>query len=325
MAKTLFYGILAALFFSTTFLLNRVISLDGGHWVWTAVLRYGFVLAFLAVGLLLTGHVRLILAAVRIFREHVWFWTFTGSIGVGVFYSTICFSAAYAPSWVIAATWQSTILITPLLLLAFGRKVPMTGFAFALLVFAGVLLINVEHASETSLEMALLGAIPALVSAIAYPIGNQLVWEARMGERFKKFIPHIDDPELDNSFCKILVLTFGSVPFWLMLLLVTWPPAPSDSQYMNTAVIALCSGVIAYSLFLLARQRARNSFEITAVDATQAFEAVFTLAGELLLAGGALPSAGGWLGVALIVVGVMSYSLRQRHTAPASSGAAAAE
>ena len=158
MTRSLFYGILAALFFSTTFLLNRVISLDGGHWLWSAVLRYGFVLLFLLVGLTLSGHHRLIIAAVSIYRQHWLFWTLTGSIGMGIFYSTICFSAAYAPSWVIAATWQSTILITPLVLLGFGRKVPVRGLAFALLVFVGVLLINAEHASETSLNMALLGA-----------------------------------------------------------------------------------------------------------------------------------------------------------------------
>lgn len=315
MARTVFYGILAALFFSTTFLLNRVISLEGGHWLWSAVLRYGFVLSFIVVGLILTGHRQLITAAVSIYHQYWLFWTLTGSIGMGVFYSTICFSAAYAPSWVIAATWQSTILITPLMLLGFGRKVPMKGLAFAILVFIGVLMINAEHASETSLQMALLGAVPALISACAYPIGNQLVWEARMGERFKRFIPHIERPELDNSFCKILVLTLGSIPFWLLLLAVTMPAAPSTSQVFNTAVIALFSGVIAYSLFLLARQRARNSFEITAVDATQAFEAVFTLAGEMILIGAAIPSATSFLGIALIIGGVMSYTFFQ-STAP---------
>lgn len=316
MMRTLLYGILAALFFSTTFLLNRVISLEGGHWLWSAVLRYGFVLLFLLVGLTFSGHHRLIGAAVSIYRQHWLFWTLTGSIGMGIFYSTICFSAAYAPSWVIAATWQSTILITPLVLWGFGRKVPMRGLAFALLVFVGVLLINAKHASETSLGVALLGAIPALVSALAYPIGNQLVWEARKGQRFRKRIPHIRHPELDNSFCKILVLTLGSIPFWVVLLLLVVPPPPTDSQYFNTAVIALFSGIIAYSLFLLARHRARNAFEITAVDATQAFEAVFTLIGEMLLIGAAIPSGTSLVGITLIIVGVMCYTFFQNQARP---------
>lgn len=311
MARTLFYGILAALFFSTTFLLNRVISLEGGHWLWSAILRYGFVLVFLLLGFALAGRSRLIVVAMKIYREHWVFWTITGSIGMGIFYSTICFSAAYAPSWVIAATWQSTILLTPLVLLGFGRRVPVRGLVFAVLVFIGVLMINAQHAQETSLEMALLGAIPALISAFAYPIGNQLVWEARKGERYKTLIPHIEHPELDNSFCKILVLTLGSIPFWLVLLVVTQPPAATESQILHTAVIALFSGIIAYSLFLVARHRAQNSFEITAVDATQAFEAVFTLMGEILLLGAALPNLTSMAGVILIVGGVLCYTLFQ--------------
>ncbi|HET8706310.1 MAG TPA: multidrug resistance efflux transporter family protein [Pseudomonadales bacterium] len=311
MLRTLLYGILAALFFSTTFLLNRIISQEGGHWLWSAVLRYSYVLIFLLIGMTLSGHAALVRAAFSIYRQHWLFWTVTGSIGMGIFYSTICFSAAYAPSWVIAATWQSTILITPLVLMCFGRTVPLKGYAFALLVFLGVILINFEHASETSLNQALLGAIPAFISACAYPVGNQLVWEARKGERFKNWIPHIKNPELENSFCKILVLTLGSIPFWVILTLMTAPPPPTHSQLYHTALIALNSGIIAYALFLLARHRARNSFEITAVDATQAFEAVFTLIGEIVLLHAAIPSLISFIGIGLIILGVFSYSLFQ--------------
>jgi hypothetical protein len=39
MFKLLAIGVLAALFFSSTFLLNRAMSLAGGHWVWSAGLR----------------------------------------------------------------------------------------------------------------------------------------------------------------------------------------------------------------------------------------------------------------------------------------------
>ena len=40
-------GLLSSLFFSTTFVINRAIGLAGGHWVWTAVLRYAWVLVFM--------------------------------------------------------------------------------------------------------------------------------------------------------------------------------------------------------------------------------------------------------------------------------------
>jgi hypothetical protein len=52
MTRLLALGTLAALFFSSTFVLNRSMSLEGGHWVWTASLRYGWMLLFLTGWLL---------------------------------------------------------------------------------------------------------------------------------------------------------------------------------------------------------------------------------------------------------------------------------
>ncbi len=47
MARLILLGAMAALFFSSTFVLNRAMSLDGGHWVWSASLRYAFMLPIL--------------------------------------------------------------------------------------------------------------------------------------------------------------------------------------------------------------------------------------------------------------------------------------
>lgn len=41
-------GILAALFFAVTFILNHAMELDGGSWLWSASLRYFFMLPFLS-------------------------------------------------------------------------------------------------------------------------------------------------------------------------------------------------------------------------------------------------------------------------------------
>ena len=35
-------GLIAAMFFTATFLINRSISIDGGHWFWSASLRFIF-------------------------------------------------------------------------------------------------------------------------------------------------------------------------------------------------------------------------------------------------------------------------------------------
>jgi len=58
MLRLVLTGILAALFFSSTFVLNRAMSLDGGHWLWTASLRYVWMLLLLCIWLAVAGRAR---------------------------------------------------------------------------------------------------------------------------------------------------------------------------------------------------------------------------------------------------------------------------
>jgi len=313
MARLIFTGILAGLFFSATFVLNRAMSLSGGHWVWSASLRYGHMLLMLALALALTGQREVLARTLRLFGRHWALFTIAGSIGFGLFYGLICFSASFAPGWVVATTWQSTILASPLVLLAFGRRVPWRGIAFTALVFAGIALVMVEQAGAGALRDVLLGAAPVLVAAVAYPFGNQLLWEARRGA--VGWIPHVDDPLVDHDLARVLLLTLGSLPFWAVLVLVVRPPPPSPAQLGQTAVVALLSGVVATSLFLRARHRARNAYELAAVDATQASEVIFAVAGELALLNGAAPGLRGSAGIALAVGGLALYVLAQARGA----------
>ena len=309
MLRLLALGVLSALFFSSTFVLNRAMSLAGGHWVWTASLRYGYMALFLGLWLIITGKAHLLRDVAVIFRQHWRFWIMAGSIGFGLFYATITFSSAFAAGWVVAATWQITILATPLVLLFFGRRVPTRGILFSLLIFLGIVLVNVEHAQVTSWRAVLLGGLPVLVAAFAYPFGNQMVWEARQGSR--TWLPHIDHPVLENSVVRVLLLTLGSLPFWLLLILIMHPSPPSTGQLVNTALVALFSGVIATSLFLYGRHLATNAYELAAVDATQAAEVIFSLLGEIVLLHGAWPGMLGLAGIGLTVVGLVLYLLAQ--------------
>jgi drug/metabolite transporter (DMT)-like permease len=309
MLRLLALGILAALFFSSTFILNRAMSLAGGHWVWTASLRYGYMLLFLALWLLVTGKAALLRAVGALFWQYWRFWVVTGSIGFGLFYATVTFSAAFAAGWVVAATWQITILATPLVLLCFGRRVPRRGVLFSLLIFLGIVLVNVEHAHLTSWRAVLLGGLPVLVGAFAYPFGSQLVWEAQQGGH--AWLPQLTHPALENTVVRVLLMTLGSLPFWLVLLLITRPPPPSSGQLINTALVALFSGVIATSIFLYARHLAINAYELAAVDATQAAEVLFSLLGEIVLLHGLWPGALGLTGMGLTGVGLVLYLLAQ--------------
>lgn len=317
MFRLIMLGMLSAAFFSSTFILNRAMSVEGGHWLWTASLRFGYMLVFLTGYLLAAKGRRHLQAIWGVFLDFRCFWIAAGSIGFGVFYALLCFSAAYAPGWIIATTWQVTILATPLVLIAFGRRVPLKGLLLIGLVFAGIILVNVDHAATVTPRELFFGVLPVLVAAFAYPLGNQMVWEA--SQRGHRFIPHIDQPVMQDAFARILLLTIGSLPFWLLLLLFASPPPPSSGQLLSTALVALLSGVIATTIFFHARHRCVHPYEIAAVDATQSLEVVFSLAGEILFLQGAWPSPVGSAGIALTILGLAAYS--RRHYAPATGNA----
>jgi len=227
-----------------------------------------------------------------------------GGIGFGAFYALICFSADHAPGWIVATTWQFTIIATLVVLMAFGRRFPKRVWAFSGIVFFGVCMVNLSQGDLADPMQLVCRALPVLVAAFCYPVGNQLVWEARFGNRW---LPDIRDPELEHPFVKVLLMSLGSVPFWCVLVAVCHPPPPSSGQMANTALVALFSGVIATSLFLFARNESKTGSHLAAVDATQSSEVIFTLAGEILILGAALPDFSGVVGILVTIAGLVLF------------------
>lgn len=304
MTKLIAIGLLSGMFFSSTFILNRVMSLGGGHWVWSACLRYVYMVLFLILSLPIFQGWGAPCQIFRLFLQNWKFWMISGSIGFGCFYALICFSADYAPGWVIATTWQLTIIASLFVLLCFGRSFPKKIWIFSLIVFTGVLMVNLSHIDTTDLKGVFMGGLPVLIAAFCYPVGNQLVWEARNGN---KNLPNIQSPYIDNPFNKVLLLSLGSLPFWGVLVLVTSPPLPSSGQLINTALVALFSGICATSLFLFARGKSRRASELAAVDATQSSEVIFAMTGEILLLNSPLPSAIAFAGIMLVFSGLALF------------------
>ena len=350
MVRLILLGLLAGAFFSSTFILNELMSAAGGHWFWSASLRYVFMwLVLTAIIVKQHGFARIKQLA-TIFWQHWRFWCVTGSIGFGVFYTGICYAADHVAGWVVAATFMFTVVASLLVLLAFGQRFDKKFIGYALLVFFGVVLVNVSEGLRASAladinaapmaEMLLYGALPALVAAFSYPIGNQLVWQVSFNA--KKInankqqqasgndtvqpsnslaaqpqsllqtliarIPTIETPLLQNAFNKVWLMTLGSLPFWLLLGMIVRPEAPDTSQLFNTLLVALLAGVAATTIFLYAREQAQTSSEVAGVDSTQASEVVFALIGGILLLGNALPSAMGLLGIALIMLGLILFA-----------------
>ena len=186
MVRLILLGLLSGAFFSSTFVLNELMSAAGGHWFWSASLRYVFMLLLLTAMIAIQHGVGRIGELWTIFRQHMGFWCITGGIGFGVFYTGICYAGDHASGWVVAATFMFTVVTSLLVLLAFGQRFDKKFIAYALIVFIGVVLVNVSeglHAPSDAntiplAHMLLYGALPALIAAFSYPIGNQLVWQA---------------------------------------------------------------------------------------------------------------------------------------------------
>ena len=300
-------GLCGSAFFSGTFIVNRAIGLAGGHWIWTASLRYAWVLVFFLPWFLARGTLGEVLTE---FRRHWRFWVVAGTIGYGIFYSGLAYASTQAPGWIVACTMQSTILATPLVLRAFGARVRAGGIALLAITFIGIVLVNLDRRGDATLTEAL-GVLPVLVAACAYPTGNQLMQEGRNGGRGP--IPALTAPITADAAARVLLMTMGSVPYWLVLLLLPHPPLPSTQQVYGTAIVALCATVIGTSLFLKARQGVgRDPNGIAKVDATQAGYTVFSLTGEVALLGALLPGWLGWAGLVLVLAGLACYTT-SRH------------
>ena len=206
MVKLILIGLLSGFFFSSTFVLNRVMSMGGGHWVWSASLRYAYMIVLLSLWMVAFRGTAAFSRTLGLFFNHLFFWVSAGSIGFGTFYALVCFSADYAPGWIIATTWQFTIIATLLVLMAFGRRFPKRIWLFSAIVFAGVFLVNVSQAGEVDPAELIKGALPVLIAAFCYPIGNQLVWEAKVGH---PRLPDISGPELEHPFARVLLMSSG--------------------------------------------------------------------------------------------------------------------
>ncbi|RFP03597.1 DMT family transporter [Novacetimonas hansenii] len=300
-------GLLAAALFSITFVLNRAMSLGGGHWVWSASLRYVDMAVLLALWLLLRRGPAYLGAVLRLFRARLGFWLLAGGIGFGVFYACCCFAADHAPGWIVAATWQLTILATPFVLRAFGARVPLHGLLFLGLIFLGVVILNLQRVSTgVGLAQVLAGVVPVMVAAIAYPVGNQLLNRARHARDSAAVL-------LCDPVASVLLLTLGALPVFMVLIVAFRPPPPGMGQVGATAVIALVAGCLATTLFLYARNLSNDALRIAAVDATQAAEVGFALVGEMFMLGMPPPDLLAWAGLLAVMGGLIGFTLQGRN------------
>ncbi|SUD91142.1 multidrug resistance efflux transporter family protein [Psychrobacter phenylpyruvicus] len=192
MVRLILITLIASAFFSSTYILNELMSNSGGHWFWSSSLRYLFMLIILTVMIGLQHGLSRVRQLWVIFKDHWVFWTLTGSIGFGIFYAGLCYAADHVSGWVVAATFMFTVVASLFVLMAFGHKFEKKLILYALLVLIGVILVNVSEALSmpTSAIMdiplttvLIYGALPCIIASFSYPIGSQLVWQASYNSR----------------------------------------------------------------------------------------------------------------------------------------------
>ena len=162
--KPILLGIFAAFFFAFTFVLNHAMELSGGSWIWSASLRYIFMVPFLLIIVVARKNLRPLLKAMK---EQPKTWLLWSFVGFGLFYAPLCFASAYSPGWLIAATWQITIisgmLLGPLFLETIQTKngivqtrgkIPLKGLMLSFIILLGIILIQLEQASTISVPNA---------------------------------------------------------------------------------------------------------------------------------------------------------------------------
>jgi drug/metabolite transporter (DMT)-like permease len=306
--KGILLGIAASLFFAVSFVLNRAMELEGGSWIWSASLRYFFMVPFLLIIVWTRGNMKGLISHMN---THLLQWFLWSTVGFGLFYAPLCFAAAYGASWLVASTWQITIiagiLLTPLFytethqggkVYRVRNKLPIRGLALSLIILIGIALMQLNHNSGIALKELIFGILPVLIAAFAYPLGNRKMMA-------------VCKQEID-TYQRVLGMTLGSLPFWILLSVfgVMEAGVPSSSQVMQSMVVAISSGVIATLLFFKATDLTKgDTHQLAAVEATQAGEVIFALAGEVILLGSIFPGSLSILGMGIVIVGMVCHSL----------------
>jgi len=312
MAKSLILGIVASLFFSFTFIINQQINFSGGSWLWSSSLRYIFMLPILLVIMIIKNQLLDILT--DIIKKPIQ-WITWSSIGFGLFYAPLSFASAYGASWLVAGTWQITIiagaLISPLFskytetengIIKIRNKLPKKSLLMSSIILLGIFLMQVEEVRNINNLKVLLGIIPVILAAFAYPLGNRKMIEL-CGNRF-------------STIQRVFGMTLCSMPFWIIVSLsgVLTVGLPNKGQIIQSIIVAIFSGIIATILFFKATDMVSHDIhKLAVIESTQSGEVIFTLLGGVLIFHDKIPTIIGLIGIILVVIGMILNSLIVNH------------
>ncbi|WP_249661308.1 multidrug resistance efflux transporter family protein [Lysinibacillus fusiformis] len=301
--KEIAIGIVASLFFAVTFILNHAMEMQGGSWLWSASLRYFFMLPFLLIIVFYRRGFSQLSNEIKAQPTAWLLWSFVGFV---LFYAPLTYAAAFGPGWLVSGTWQFTIvagvLLAPLFMTVIAgkkvrQKIPFISLLISCVILVGILLIQIPQAQSVSFKSLMLGILPVIVAAFAYPLGNRKMMDVCGGR--------ID------TFQRVLGMTIASMPAWIIMAIYALFTVglPSTGQLFQSLLVGISSGVIATILFFIATDRVKDhQGKLAAVEATQSTEILFVIIGEVILLGIPFPNSIALAGLGVIVVGMLLHS-----------------
>jgi drug/metabolite transporter (DMT)-like permease len=309
--KEIFLGVLASMFFAVTFILNRSMELSGGSWLWSSSLRFFFMVPFLFLIVLARKNLKSLFLEMA---KHPLQWLTWSFVGFVLFYAPLTYAAAYGPGWLVAGTWQLTIvagvLLGPLFFeslkseageMRVRQRIPLRSLLISLLILSGVILIQWQQSNEITMHLLVVGILPVLLAAFAYPLGNRKMMELCGGRL--------------DTFQRVLGMTLATIPFWIVVgaFGLVQVGVPDFDQVLQSFIVAICSGVIATTLFFIATDKVRDSqTKLAAVEATQSTQVLFVIFGEVLLLSSPFPNGLAMTGLFVIVLGMLLHSFYSR-------------
>lgn len=308
MIKALILGITASFFFAFTFILNQQMNISGGSWLWSSSLRYIFMLPILLIIMIIKNQLSDVLN--NIINNPIK-WITWSTIGFGLFYAPLSFASAYGASWLVAGTWQITIiagaLMSPLFfksietkngIIKIRNKIPKKSLLMSSIILLGIFLMQFEEGKNIPVLETLIGIIPVILAAFAYPLGNRKMMET-CGNRF-------------TTFQRVFGMTLCSMPFWIIISIsgILSVGLPSKGQVLQSLIVAVFSGVVATILFFKATDIVSHDIhKLAVIESTQSGEVIFTLLGGVFIFHDKTPTLIGLIGIILVVIGMILNSI----------------
>ena len=236
-------------------------------------------------------------------------WFIWSTVGFGFFYAPLSFASAYGASWLVAGTWQLTIIAGALMSPLFytiidGKKIknhiPKKFLLVSLIILIGIFLMLSEEARKISLIDSILVVVPVLFAAFSYPLGNRKMMEL-CNNRL-------------NTLQRVFGMTMCSIPFWIIIVIlgVNQTGIPSHNQIIQSLIVAVSSGVIATIMFFKATDIVKgDSHKLAVIESTQVGELIFTLLGGVFIFNDNIPTVLGIIGIILVAIGMVVNSFIQ--------------